>query len=49
MAAKLLRNAMTWLAAPFQPSILPLTMVLVVLFVVATVDLIAFMMLNKFQ
>ena len=49
MAAKIFRNAMSWLAAPLQPPMLPLTMVLGVLFAIAATDFIAFMMSDKFQ
>jgi hypothetical protein len=44
MAAKLLRTVLSWLGAPFQPSILPLTMVLLVLFSLLIVDVIAWSM-----
>jgi hypothetical protein len=47
MAAKLLRTVLSWLGAPFQPSILPLTLVLAVLLLVAITDALAwFMVLN---
>lgn len=49
MAAKLLRTVISWLAAPLQPSVLPLTMVLGVLFVIVAVDFVAIMMSGTFQ
>jgi hypothetical protein len=41
MAAKLLRTVISWLGIPFQPSMLPLTLVLMVLFTILIVDAVA--------
>jgi hypothetical protein len=50
MAAKLFRTVLSWLGAPFQPALLPLTLVLMVLFTILIVDAIAwFMVLNTNQ
>lgn len=47
MAAKMLRTVISWLSAPWQPSMLPLTLVLAVLLLVAITDALAwFMVLN---
>jgi hypothetical protein len=44
MAGRLLRTVASWLGAPFQPSLLPLTLVLLVLFVIMLVDIAAWIM-----
>lgn len=44
MAAKLLRTVLSWLGAPFQPSMLPLTLVLSVLLAIMIVDVVAIFM-----
>lgn len=41
MAAKMLRTVVSWLEAPFQPPLLPLTLVLMVLFSILIVNVIA--------
>jgi len=50
MAAKLLRTVLSWLGAPFQPALLPLTLVLAVLLTIAAIDAIAwFMVIDSYQ
>lgn len=44
MAAKLLRTVVSWVKAPFHPTLLPLTLVLMVLFSILIVNAIAHIM-----
>lgn len=43
MAAKLLRNAMSWLESLFHPPVIALTLVLMVLLTILAVDLTAWL------
>ena len=50
MAAKLLRNVISWLEELFQPPMIALTLILGVLFLIAITDAVAwFIVLDKTQ